>query len=159
MGNGRMSTAELEQLKRDASLLKVAESQNRKLIRQGNLARPQGAGRLRLILHYGVRPAYGYGSRPASLSAPAVSSSVSHPKAVVGLGPPLKGVVHARPAWLCNPKTRSCRVPQSAVPALAGFTGPQASCDPAPAAMKSGNDRGVSAVKMRGCRRDATAWR
>lgn len=66
-----MSTAELEQLKCDVSLLKVAESHNRKLIRQGNLARPRGVGRLRLILHYGVRPAYGYGSRPPSLSTPA----------------------------------------------------------------------------------------
>lgn len=35
MGNGRMTPAELEQLKRDVSLVEVAQSQNRKLTRQG----------------------------------------------------------------------------------------------------------------------------
>ena len=35
MGNGRMTPAELERLKRDVSLLKVAQSQGRKLAKQG----------------------------------------------------------------------------------------------------------------------------
>ncbi|MCX8959590.1 hypothetical protein EHW64_20520 [Erwinia psidii] len=39
------------------------------------------------------------------------------------------------------------------------FTVPQTSCDPAPVAMKTGDDSGDDVVKMRGCRRDATAWR
>lgn len=112
----------------------------------------------------GLRPSL-KGLMPARLRLPVTARSRFPPCSF-----PFRSASATRPgpAWSCKPKTRSgssgterrsvaCGLRQPAPGRR--FTGPQASCDPARAAMRTGNDRKRDVAKMRACRRDATVWR